>query len=177
MADTAALYRTVVRLAGMDDATVTLVIPASDFPQVVFAKDNMHIPRWLLDKPIGYRFVAKVNINAERPEHIMLWDCENDPRTPAEQIAHVNEVLGIETAPASACTIVTEFLGIKLDPCGDPAAHVFAGGCERGHTRTRPICSMHAKAFNAVPAYVVCEQCSQEGHDTQMVVRVVEGKP
>jgi hypothetical protein len=95
MDDKDSLYRTLVRLAGKDDTTITLVIPATNFPQIVFAKDNVHIPRWLLDKPIGYRFNAKVNINAERPEHVMLWDCEHDTRTPAEQTAHVYKVLGI----------------------------------------------------------------------------------
>ncbi|MEU4399761.1 hypothetical protein [Micromonospora orduensis] len=70
----------------------------------------------------------------------------------------------------STCTIVTEFLGIELDPCGLDATHTSTGQCERGHTRTRHICTNHARAFTAVPESVVCAQCAEEGHDTQMVV-------
>lgn len=98
MTDTTALHRTVVRLAAIDDTTVTLVIPATDFDQVVFARDDVHIPRWLLNKEVGYRFFAMVPILAEMPEQVTLWNCENDPRTPAEQIAHSHHVLGIEPA-------------------------------------------------------------------------------
>ncbi|TBL44265.1 hypothetical protein EYA84_02145 [Verrucosispora sp. SN26_14.1] len=72
----------------------------------------------------------------------------------------------------STCAIVTEFLGITLDPCGLDATHASVGRCERGHTRERLICSNHASAFAAVPTAVVCQQCDDEGHETQMVVTV-----
>lgn len=91
MTDTAAMYRTLVRLAAMDDTTVTLVIPATDFDQLVFAKDDVQIPRWLLGKEIDYRFFALVPILTERPEHVWLANCENDPRTVAEQIATLGQ--------------------------------------------------------------------------------------
>ncbi|MFG1846742.1 hypothetical protein [Micromonospora carbonacea] len=100
MTDSNALYRTVVRLAAIDDNTITLIIPATDFDQVTFARDNIHIPCWLLGKEIGYRFFALINIHAERPEHVMLWNCENDPRSRAEQVAHLGEVFGADAMPA-----------------------------------------------------------------------------
>ncbi len=77
------------------------------------------------------------------------------------------------TNPAT-CTIVTEFLGIMLDPCGQDATHTSTGRCERGHTRTRSICTTHAKGFAAMPSAVVCAQCAEEGHDVQAVVESVE---
>lgn len=70
----------------------------------------------------------------------------------------------------SACTIVGEFLGIKLDPCGKDATHTSTGSCERGHTRTRRICTDHAKAFAVMPTAVVCAQCVEEGHEMQAVI-------
>ncbi|MER7166809.1 hypothetical protein ABT336_12195 [Micromonospora sp. NPDC000207] len=76
--DPSALYHTLVRLAAINATTVTLVIPASNFEQVTLARDNINIPLWLLDEKPGYRFFAQVNIYAERPEHIMLWNCERD---------------------------------------------------------------------------------------------------
>ncbi|WP_341719826.1 hypothetical protein QQG74_09065 [Micromonospora sp. FIMYZ51] len=75
---------------------------------------------------------------------------------------------------ADVCTIVTEFLGIMLDPCGREATHTSTGRCEHGHTRTRHICTIHADGFRNVPAAIVCEQCSGEGRDTQMVVQIAE---
>lgn len=101
MTDTAAMYRTLVRLAAMDDTTVTLAIPATDFDQLVFAKDDVHIPRWLLGKEIGYRFLALAPVLAERPEHVWLVNCENDPRTVAEQIAALGQAPD-PTQPQSA---------------------------------------------------------------------------
>lgn len=95
MTDPHALYRTLVRVAAVDDTTITLTIPATGFDQVVFARDDVHIPRWLLDKEIGYRFFARVNILAELPEQVMLWNCEQDPRTPAEQAATMNHANGV----------------------------------------------------------------------------------
>lgn len=76
---------------------------------------------------------------------------------------------------AETCTIVTEFLGIMLDPCGLDATHASAGRCERGHTRERLICSNHARSFAAMPNAVVCAQCDSEGKPvTQMIVNVRE---
>ncbi len=102
MTDRAALYRTVVRLAAVDDNTITLIIPAADFDQVTFARDDVQIPRWLLDKEIGYRFFARVNILAERPEQVMLWNCENDPRTRDQQMADLRNLFGEDAMPAVA---------------------------------------------------------------------------
>lgn len=74
----------------------------------------------------------------------------------------------------STCTIVTEFLGIKLDPCGLDATHISTGHCQRGHSRTRNICANHARSFAALPAAVACAQCAEECHDTQMVLTIEE---
>lgn len=79
-----------------------------------------------------------------------------------------------DTASTETCTIVTEFLGIMLDPCGQDATHTSTGRCERGHTRTRSICTTHAEGFIAMPSAVVCAQCAEEGHDVQVVVEIAE---
>lgn len=73
---------------------------------------------------------------------------------------------------ADTCTIVTEFFGIMLDPCGLDATHTSTGNCDNGHTRTRHICTSHAEAFAALPDRVVCEQCAQAGTDTPMAVTI-----
>ncbi len=70
------------------------------------------------------------------------------------------------------CDIISEFCGIRLDPCGRPATHTSTGRCEHGHVRTRPICSLHAAAFAATPSAVVCEQCDCDGRDTPMSLTI-----
>ena len=75
---------------------------------------------------------------------------------------------------AETCTIVTEFLGIMLDPCGLDATHTSTGRCENGHVRTRPICSNHARSFAAIPDAVVCAQCAQAGTEAQAVLTIEE---
>lgn len=72
------------------------------------------------------------------------------------------------------CTIVADFLGILLDPCGLDATHTAAGHCEHGHTRTRSICTNHAQAFEALPDAVACEQCAQAGIHTPMALLIEE---
>lgn len=91
-ADTSALYRTLVRLVSIDDNTVWLLIPASNFDKPIpFSRDSIHIPRWLLDKEPDYRFFALVPILAEHLWQVTLWNCENDPHTVAEQLAEIKE--------------------------------------------------------------------------------------
>lgn len=65
----------------------------------------------------------------------------------------------------STCTIRTEFLGVELPACGEPATVEVYGHCERGHERTRVVCRQHAGAFALMPSGVVCEQCTEAGHD------------
>ncbi|GGM27999.1 hypothetical protein GCM10011608_11070 [Micromonospora sonchi] len=78
---------------------------------------------------------------------------------------------------ADVCTIVTEFLGINLGPCGREATHTTTGRCGHGHTRTRPICVLHTESFQANPPAIMCEQCDGEGRETQMAVQVGEVTP
>ncbi|MFI2663383.1 hypothetical protein [Micromonospora carbonacea] len=78
------------------------------------------------------------------------------------------------TTDDTTCTIVTEFLGINLGPCGRDATHTSTGHCENGHTRTRAICTLHAAGFQSNPTAIVCEWCVGEGRDTQMVVQIAE---
>lgn len=91
-ASASTLYRTLVRLVSVDDHTVWLLIPASNFDKPIpFSRDDVHIPRWLLDKEPSYRFFAMVPILAEHVRQVTLWNCENDPRTVAEQLAEIEE--------------------------------------------------------------------------------------
>jgi hypothetical protein len=86
------LYRTLVRLVSIDAHTVWLLIPASNFDKPIpFSLDDVHIPRWLLGKEPSYRFFANVPILAEHVRQVTLWNCENDPRTVAEQLADTEE--------------------------------------------------------------------------------------
>jgi hypothetical protein len=73
---------------------------------------------------------------------------------------------------AERCDIVGEFLGVRLPPCGGPATRVVVGGCERGHTRSRPVCEPHAEAFQADPQTVYCEQCDEAGAEIPMTLEV-----
>jgi hypothetical protein len=66
------------------------------------------------------------------------------------------------------CDIVTEFAGIRLSPCGRPAAYALTGGCGHGHTRTRPVCDAHAAAFAADPTALYCGGCDQAGVEALM---------
>lgn len=67
------------------------------------------------------------------------------------------------------CTIVAEFAGVQLPPCGRPAERVLTGRCAYGHTRTRPVCAGHAEFFAEEPSAVVCEQCSDEGREDMVM--------
>ena len=64
------------------------------------------------------------------------------------------------------CTIRGEALGQPVPACGGDASVVLTGQCQRGHTRTRPVCQEHAAIFTAMPNTVVCEPCDAEGYES-----------
>lgn len=67
------------------------------------------------------------------------------------------------------CTVVAEFAGVPLPPCGRPAERVLSGRCAFGHTRTRPVCASHADFFALHPSDVVCGQCSVGGREDMVM--------
>lgn len=90
------LYRTVVRVVAVDSDRVEVAILAWD-PHLTVELAPSEVPAWLLTKEVGYRFFARVPIYAEAPEQIRLVDCENDPRTRAEQVAALQEFVNEAT--------------------------------------------------------------------------------